>query len=226
MLFNANTPPSISKALYSVYSVLPGERVPGTGDDKGFKIKGLKPATGFLIAENILITARHACEQSPFAFARAVNERTEFIAKYQCKRISDYLPGEALMTINDCSDDTGQGLKSHRIEWDVGAYQLSAETQLEFLRKHSAAPGASQEVALIGISFKRPNGYRVEYEIGAINKVLRSTGPADFLLVDSPSEEGWSGGPLLDLASGNAIGVISGSYYFPPHNYTTAWTLP
>ena len=56
--------------------------------------------------------------------------------------------------------------------------------------------------------------------------VIRAVGPAYLFFIDVESEEGWSGGPVLDLACGHVLGVITGRYCFSSHDYTIAWTLP
>ena len=79
---------------------------------------------------------------------------------------------------------------------------------------------------MIGTNFYKNSGfYSVKYSIGKIEKIYPSTGTAYLYFISAESQEGWSGGPVIDLASGKVLAVISGEYIFSPHRYTMAWSL-
>lgn len=220
------TPNKISDSLKCIYSILP--QIPiGKSDGKGFETRGLKPATAFLLKNNRLITAGHSSQQSEIAFARSIVFEGVFIDKYQCYRNELIETDRSVVEISNFSNETGQLINKLIVEWDVGIYKLSHDKKLPFLKKISSLPKIEQDVSLLGVPFDaKLQSYSVKYSIGKIRKIIRSTGTAFMYLIDAKSEEGWSGGPVIDLSTGEVIGVISGHYSFPPHDYTLAWSVP
>ena len=85
---------------------------------------------------------------------------------------------------------------------------------------------AGQEVLLIGIPFdEETSTSSPKYSIGKIKKVVQSTGTGQLYFINARTDEGWSGGPVIDLESGEVLAVISGEWVFPPHQYTVAWAI-
>ena len=222
--FCEDTPSTISKYLRCVYSILPQKRI-GFSNGKKFKTKGLKPATAFMINNNSLVTAKHTADQSPVAFARNIDVCGKFISKYQCTRVNFHWQNNDKVTIHNYSEETKQLINKTEITWDVGYYNIKENHLTHFLQVGNNVK-VGQDVLLIGILFdKNSDSYSAKYSIGKIEKIIHSTGTAYLYLISAESQEGWSGGPVIDLASGKVLAVISGEYIFSPHRYTIAWSL-
>ncbi len=111
------------------------------------------------------------------------------------------------------------------LKWDVGYYKIKKNHPTHFFPIGKIAK-VGQDVLLIGIIFYKNSGfYSVKYSIGKIEKINLSTGTAYLYFISAESQEGWSGGPVIDLASGKVLAVISGEYIFSRHRYTMAWSL-
>ena len=222
--FCEDTPSTISKHLRYVYSILPQKQI-GPSNGKQFKAIGLKPATAFMINNNFLVTAKHAADQSNIAFGRNINVRGNFISKYHCTRFNSHWQENDKVTICNYSEKTKQLLNKNVVNWDIGYYKIKENQILPFLQiAHSAQVG--QDVLLIGIEFdKNNNSYSSKYSIGKIEKIVQSTGTANLYLISAETQQGWSGGPVIDLTSGSVLAAISGEYIFQQHRYTIAWSI-
>jgi hypothetical protein len=222
--FCEDTPSTISKYLRCVYSILPQKLIrPSNG--KGFITKGLKPATAFMINNNFLVTAKHTADQSHIAFARNIDVYSNFTSKYKCTRVNSHRQDNDTVTILNYLKETNKLINKTEIKWDVGYYKIKENHLTHFFRIGKNAK-VGQDVFLIGILFDKNSGsYSAKYSIGKIEKIIQSTGTAHLYFISAESQEGWSGGPVIDLASGKVLGVISGEYIFSQHRYTIAWSL-
>ena len=222
--FCEDTPSTISKYLRCVYSILPQKRI-GSSNGKKFKTKGLKPATAFMINNNLLVTAKHTADQSPIAFARNIDVCSNFISKYQCTRVNYHWQNNDKVTIYNHSEETKQLISTIEIKWDVGFYKIIENQSTHFFQIGKNAK-VRQGVLLIGIYFDiNSDYYSAKYSIGKIEKIIQSTGTTYLYLISAEYQEGWSGGPVIDLASGKVLAVILGEYIFSQHRYTIAWSL-
>jgi len=222
--FTENTPSTISKYLQFVYSILPQMQI-GPHNGKQFKTIDLKPATAFMINSNFLVTAKHAADQSKIAFARNIDVYGNSTSKYLCTRINSHWQENDKVTILNINKVNNKLINKNVLKWDVGYYKINKNHSTHFFPIGKIAK-VGQDVLLIGTNFYKNSGfYSVKYSIGKIEKINHSTGTAYLYFISAESQEGWSGGPVIDLASGKVLAVISGEYIFSRHRYTMAWSL-
>jgi len=222
--FTENTPSTISKYLQCVYSILPQKQI-ALYNGKHFKTIDLKPATAFMINNNFLVTAKHAADQSKIAFARNIDVYGNTTSKYRCTRINSRWQENDKVTILNINKVNNKLINKNVLKWDVGYYKIKKNHPTNFFPIGKVAK-VGQDVLLIGtIFYKNSDFYSIKYSIGKIEKINHSTGTAYLYFISAESQEGWSGGPVIDLASGKVLAVISGEYIFSPHRYTIAWSL-
>ena len=222
--FTENTPSTISKHLQCVYNILPQKQI-SLNNGKHFKTIDLKPATAFMINSSFLVTAKHAADQSKIAFARNIDVYGNSTSKYLCTRINSHWQENDKVTILNINKVNNKLINKTVLKWDVGYYKIKKNHPTHFFPIGKIAK-VGQDVLLIGTTFYRNSGfYFVKYSIGKIEKINLSTGAAYLYFISAESQEGWSGGPVIDLASGKVLAVISGEYIFSPHRYTMAWSL-
>ena len=222
--FTENTPSTISKYLQCVYNILPQKQI-SLSNGKQFKTIDLKPATAFMINSNFLVTAKHAADQSKIAFARNIDVYGNSTSKYLCTRINSHWQENDKVTILNINKVNNKLINKTVLKWDVGYYKIKKNHPTHFFPIGKIAK-VGQDVLLIGTIFYKNSGfYSVKYSIGKIEKINLSTGTAYLYFISAESQEGWSGGPVIDLASGKVLAVISGEYISSRHRYTMAWSL-
>ena len=224
--FDDKAPIEAKNIIQSVVSIKPVSIVPGTYDGKGVRVKGLKPATGFIIDKRHVGAALHTIDQSQHAFIRTLDSEGNFSDKYQAKS-HEIIYGKQAKVIIRAYTTSNEHKGDTEIPYDFGCYQTEEEIQdRPSLQIQSEKPSIGTRVILIGIPFSSDKDYSIEYSIGYIKNIVQSSGQPYLMLIDARTREGYSGGPVVNLDNGKVLGIIMGEYEFPPHLYTVAWSLP
>jgi prepilin-type processing-associated H-X9-DG protein len=166
--------------------------------NKTYMVESSDPTTNskelgsaFCIAPNYFITCAHV------------------VKKYDKNQISNTQKGEFQSTQIRLSHNGRYypaRMVSVNLEWDIAL--LYTEIQIEPFRLNFGTT-LGNDVLVIG----SPYGYENNLSfgtIGAVNrKVYKHNGAANYLFIDSTVFSGNSGGPVIDVDSGNIIGMVT-----------------
>lgn len=213
------SPRYILDALGSVVSVKPVVRIGRN------QVRGLKPATGFMLSKKLLACARHTSIQSPLALVTDVDANGLKNSKHQAQNVDWQRFRKIHALIPDNHRITGESLSPRKFDYDIDFYRLEVPRDGQKLHcrpDHFRSIGDA--VFVLGVVFAE-NRYELMYSEGKVTRVLESNGGPILLLIDADTCVGFSGGPVIHRDTGEAIAVLAGGWETESTVESIAWTI-